>query len=69
MAAVQLGDRVGLGLLHPKKFEHENRMLRHRKWVITLGLAVPARDAGKAVGDVGKFHIERRGVENIEPSA
>src|SRR5712675_1625680 len=32
-----------------------------------LGLAIPASDAGESVRDVGDLHIERRGVEQIEP--
>ena len=30
----------------------QQRVLRHRKGMVAAGLAVPARDAGKPVGDV-----------------
>ena len=33
------------------------------------GLAVPARDAGEAVGDVLDLDVERRGIEEVEAAA
>src|SRR6516164_9028135 len=44
-------------------------MLSHREDMRALGLAVPACDAGKPVRDVLDLDVERRGVEQIEPSA
>ena len=43
-------------------------MLRDRESMRPLGLTVPARHAGKPVGDVFNLDIERRGVEQIEPA-
>ncbi len=47
----------------------EKAMLRDRKDVLAFGLAVPARDAGKAVGDVVELDVERGGVEEVEAAA
>jgi hypothetical protein len=43
-------------------------MLRNRKRVRASGLAVPARNPGKAMGDIFDFHVERRRIEEIEPA-
>ncbi|MNZ72048.1 hypothetical protein D3C78_904180 [compost metagenome] len=47
----------------------DEAMLGDGKGVVAARLAVPAGDTGKAVGDIGNFHIERRRVEQIEPPA
>src|SRR3546814_556870 len=44
-------------------------MLGDRKGVVAACLAIPARDAGKAVRNVGDFHVERRRVEQVEAAA
>ena len=44
-------------------------MLRDGENLRPVRLAVPARDAGEAVGDVGDFDVERGGVDQIEPAA
>ena len=44
-------------------------MLGDRENLRPMGLAVPARDAGEAVGDVGDFDVERGGVDQVEPAA
>src|ERR1700674_3681670 len=31
------------------------------------GLAVPARDPRQAMGDIGDFDVQRRGIQEIEP--
>jgi hypothetical protein len=48
-------------------FHHET-VLSHGKSMVANGLAVPARNAGKAVGDVGYLDIEGRWVQKVEPS-
>ena len=50
----------------------ENRLddeavLGDGKGVIAARLAVPAGNAGKTMGDIGNFHVERRRIEQIEP--
>ena len=37
--------------------------------MVAAGLAVPARDAGEPMRDVGDLDVERRGVEQVEPAA
>ena len=44
-------------------------MLRDGKYVLACRLAVPARDARKPVRDVLDLDIERRRIEQVEPSA
>ena len=44
-------------------------VLSDGKGMIADGLSVPAGNTGQAVGDVVDFHIQRRGVEEIEPAA
>ena len=44
-------------------------MLRDRKDVRPVGLAVPARDARETMRDVLDLDVERGGVEQIEPAA
>ena len=46
----------------------QQRMLGDRENLRPVGLAVPARDAGEAVGDVGDFDVERGGVQQVEPA-
>ena len=48
---------------------HQHAMLRDREGVRALGLAVPARDAGKAMRDVLDLDVQRRGIEQVEPAA
>ena len=47
----------------------QQRMLRHRENVRSAGLAVPARNAGEAVGDVLDLDVEWRGIEKIETAS
>ena len=49
--------------------EHQQRMLGDGKGMIAPGLAVPAGNARKSLGNVLDLHIERRGFEQIEPAA
>jgi hypothetical protein len=46
----------------------QQRMLGDRKSVGALGLAVPARHPCKPMRDIFDLDVERRGVEEIEPS-
>src|SRR5262249_35807237 len=43
-------------------------MLGHRESVLAIGLPIPTGDASKPVGDVLDLDVERRGVEQVEPS-
>src|SRR5215467_1164951 len=43
-------------------------MLGHRKSVLAVGLPIPTGDASKPVGDVLDLDVERRRVEQVEPS-
>ncbi|MNC51648.1 hypothetical protein D3C75_1009470 [compost metagenome] len=45
------------------------RVLGDREGVLADGLAVPARDAGQAVGDVLDLDVERRGIEQVEATS
>ncbi len=45
----------------------DETVLGDGKGMVAGRLAVPAGNARKAVGDIGEFDIERRGVEQIEP--
>lgn len=47
----------------------DEAMLGDGKGVVAARLAVPAGDAGKAMSNVGNFHIERGRVEQVEPSS
>ncbi|MNL56004.1 hypothetical protein D3C87_1794620 [compost metagenome] len=58
--------RRGVGIGGAEQLEHQHRMLRHRKGIIALGLPVPASHARQAMGNVAQFHIDWRGIENIE---
>ncbi|MNL71709.1 hypothetical protein D3C87_1969080 [compost metagenome] len=49
-----------------EQLEHENGVLGDRKGIIANGLTVPARNARKAVRDVGQLHIDGGRVKNIE---
>src|SRR5947209_17747738 len=49
------------------QYVREQAMLGNRENMRAFGLAVPARNACKAMGDVFDLDIERRGVEQIEP--
>ncbi len=44
-------------------------MLGDREGVRALGLAVPARHPGQAMGDVLDLDIQRAGLQQIEPAA
>ncbi len=57
------------GAVMPRDRIDEQRMLRDREGVDAGGLAVPARDAGEAAGDVVDLDIERRGIEEVEPAS
>ena len=57
-----------VGVYRDGKGLNEQRMLGHRKNIRSFGLAVPARDAGKAMGYIGNFNVERGGVEQVEPT-
>src|SRR5690349_9718640 len=46
---------------------HQQRMLRDRKNMRSLGLAIPPCDPRQAVRDVVDFDVERRGVKQVEP--
>ena len=53
----------------PRQRFDQQRVLGHRKNVPAVGLAVPARHPGEAVGDVVELDVKGRGVEQIEPAA
>ncbi len=59
----------GVGLLHGEQRLDEERVLRDREDMAPLGLAIPARRAGKPMRDVLDLDIERRRVEKIEPAS
>ena len=46
-----------------------NEVLRHRERMVADGLAVPARDAGQAMGDVPDLDVQRRGIKQVQPAA
>src|ERR1700739_3396562 len=48
---------------------HHKTVLRDRERVLADRLAVPARHARQAVGDVLDLDVERRGIEQVEPAA
>ena len=45
----------------------QQAVLRDGEDVRADRLSVPARDAGEPVRDVVELHIERRGIEQVEP--
>jgi hypothetical protein len=47
----------------------QHAMLGHREGMVALGLAVPAGDAGEAMGNVLDLDVERRRIEQVEPAA
>src|SRR5262249_31435967 len=51
----------------PRDGFNQERMLGDREDVRALGLPVPAGDAREPMGDVRDLHVERRGVEQVEP--
>src|SRR4051812_29284571 len=55
--------------LLPRQYLDQQSVLRHRIDMRALGLAVPARDAGEAMGNVFELDIERRRVKQVEPAA
>src|SRR5581483_5303300 len=46
---------------------HQQRVLGDGEGMVSHRLAVPARHAGKAVGDVLDLDVLRRGIEQVEP--
>ena len=47
----------------------QHAVLRHGEGMLAFGLAVPARDAGKAMGDVFDLDVQRRRIQQVEPAA
>ncbi len=48
---------------------HHDAVLGDGEGVLARGLAVPAGHAGQAVSDVVDLHVERRGVQKVQPPA
>ena len=59
----------GLGAVAVKSGQHHDAVLGHAEGMFAVGLAVPARDAGKTMGDVVDFDVKRGGVDQIKPPA
>src|SRR3546814_20288390 len=53
----------------PGNVVHQQAVLRHREGGFAGGLAVPARDAGKAARDVLPLAVARRGCAQVPPPA
>jgi hypothetical protein len=48
---------------------YEQRMLRHRKDMRSVGLSIPACDARKTMCDILHLDVEGRGVKQIETAS
>src|SRR5215475_8700257 len=47
----------------------QQSVLRYREDVVAVGLSVPARHTGEAVGNILDLDVQRRRIEEIEPAA